>query len=155
MMEKYKLTKETMDLGDGIVLYRIQALRDSEHAKKGELGGFIQSLANLSQDGDAWVAQDAKVFEEASVLGNAQIWGEAMISGRAVVCDKARVFDTAIVFEAALVGGNAWVHGNVSICGCTRIFGNARIFGRGRPLDKSDGHWEIFGANKDTKEEQL
>lgn len=40
-MKKYELTNETIEY-DGVVLYRIKALRSFGSVAEGELGGFIQ-----------------------------------------------------------------------------------------------------------------
>ena len=71
-MKKYRLTEETTKVGNR-PLYRIQALRDFGNVKEGELGGYIESEKNLSQDGDAWVYGDACVYGDARVYGNADI----------------------------------------------------------------------------------
>ena len=52
-MKKYKLTEETKEI-DGHVLHRIKALKDFATIKNGELGGWIESEDNLSQDGDCY-----------------------------------------------------------------------------------------------------
>jgi hypothetical protein len=56
-------------------LYRIKAVKDftvgNYNVNKGELGGFIQSVKNLS--GNAWVYDDAWVFGNAQVSGNARV----------------------------------------------------------------------------------
>lgn len=89
---KYKLTDEKIKHNDK-TLYRIQALKDFGLVKAGDLGGWIQSEANLSQDGSCWVAHDAKVFDDARVLGNARVFGNARVSG------DARVFDDAWIYS--------------------------------------------------------
>lgn len=54
-MKKYELTKETKTLADDTVLHLIRALMDIPRycVKAGELGGFVESEDNLSQDGNA------------------------------------------------------------------------------------------------------
>jgi hypothetical protein len=93
---KYKLTDETIE-HNGKTLYRIQALKDFGDVKAGDLGGYVESERNLSQDGDCWVADDAWVY------------------------DNARVFDNA------LISGNAWVSGNARVNGDAEIYGSAEI----------------------------
>ena len=68
-MKKYELTNETKTLAGGTVLHRIRALRDIPRfgVKAGELGGFVEEENNLSQDGIAWV------FDNAEVSGNAKV----------------------------------------------------------------------------------
>ena len=99
-MDKYKLIKEK-----GIKLKRIVALRDFRSVKKGEKGGLIEKEANLSQEGNCWVSNDAHVF------GNAHVFGDALVSG------NARVFGNAHVFGDALVSGNAHVFGDALVSG--------------------------------------
>jgi hypothetical protein len=62
-MMKYELTDETKNV-NGRMMYRIRALRDIDKfgIKKGDLGGWTESETNLSQEGDAWVSDDACVF---------------------------------------------------------------------------------------------
>lgn len=93
---KYKLTDETIE-HNGKTLYRIQALKDFGNVKTGDLGGYVESMTNLSQNGNCWVADNARVFEDARVLG------------MAVICENARISGNA------RVSGNAWVFGNTQI----------------------------------------
>lgn len=66
---KYKLTDENI-LFCGVTLYRIQATEDYPYGVKcGELGGFVESEKNLSDD--AWVYGDAKVYGNAEVSDKA------------------------------------------------------------------------------------
>ena len=76
MEKKFQLTTETK-VFDGVTLYRIQALRDFSNVKKGDLGGWVETEDNLSQDGDAWVSGNARVYENACVSGNARVSGNA------------------------------------------------------------------------------
>lgn len=59
-MKKYRLTEETTKVGNR-TLYRIQALRDFGNVKEGDIGGYIESEKNLSQDGNAWVYGNADI----------------------------------------------------------------------------------------------
>ena len=65
-MKKYRLTEETTKVGNR-TLYRIQALRDFGNVKEGDIGGYIESEKNLSQDGNAWVSGDARVYGNADI----------------------------------------------------------------------------------------
>ena len=90
-MKKYELTDEAEEFG-GRTLYRIKALRDvGLYVKAGELGGFIESEANLSHEGTAWVSGSAKVCGNAWVSDDAWVYGEANVSGKAEVCGDAQV----------------------------------------------------------------
>ena len=101
-MKKYELTSETK-IFFGHILYRIKALSSFGCVSAGDLGGFLESEKNLSQNGDAWV------------------YGDAWVSDNAEVSDNAGVYGNAMVFGDARVSGNAWVYGNA------RVFGDAEV----------------------------
>lgn len=54
-MKKYELLKDDCIEVDGHVLHRIKALKDFDNVKAGELGGYVGSEFNLSQDNNCWV----------------------------------------------------------------------------------------------------
>ena len=118
---KYELTDITA-IHEGLhrtPVVRIRACRDipAQNVKAGDLGGWVQSEANLSHAGDAWIADDAKAFEEAVVAGN------ALVSGRARVCTYAVVAGEAWVRDSALVNGTAVVTGEAEIDGTNHVGG--------------------------------
>ena len=160
--KKYAFTDETIEY-EGHTLHRIKALKAFSNffhrVEKGDLGGFIEKEANLSQEGQCWVYNDAKVYENSLIYGAAQIfikaivYGEAEIGdnallygnaivgnkaqiyGNAVVCDNAFVIDNAQVYGKAKICGhamiidNAWISGNAEICGCASVMDMASIYG--------------------------
>jgi hypothetical protein len=98
-------------------LYRIRALRDvGQHARAGDLGGYIGNAESLSQEGDCWISASAKVFDKAEVHENA------------VVRDRAVVAGGAIVKGNACVAGHAEVMGRVLLAYEDRIEGKCRVF---------------------------
>ena len=102
-MKKYELTDETIEVY-GTALHRIKALKDFGNVKKGELGGYVESERNLSQEGNCWVCGNAKVCGDAELCGDAKVCGNAWVSGNAEVYGNAKVY------------GNAWVYGNALVC---------------------------------------
>ena len=69
MEKKYILTdNHIFDLG--IKMFQIKCTKAFGSIKEGELGGFIEKEANLSQDGDAWVYGDARVYGDADIDSN-------------------------------------------------------------------------------------
>ena len=106
-MKKYNLTSNTKVV-EGHTLYQIK------HCETGELGGWIESEKNLSQEGNAWV------------------FGGALVFGNAWVYDNALVFDNAWVYGNALVFDNAWVFGSAQVSGSARVFSNALVSGYAR-----------------------
>lgn len=129
---KYKLTDETKTTELGVVLRRICALGEIRRwgVCKGDIGGWIESESNLSQDGDAWISENAMVYDDAQVSGNAMAYGDAQVRGNARVYDDAQVYGDAEVYGYALVRGNAVVSENADIFGNAEICGNARVGGR-------------------------
>ena len=76
MNNKYELTNETKVVR-GHILHRIKAIVDFALVNKGEIGGWIETGNNLSQDGDAWVCEDAEVYGNAWVCGDARVCGKS------------------------------------------------------------------------------
>ena len=82
--DKYTLTDDTITIGS-ITLYRIRALRAFGTVAAGDLGGYVASTDNLSQDGNAWVTDNARVADRAEVTDNALVAGHAWVTGNARV----------------------------------------------------------------------
>ena len=100
--DKYRMTT-TKIFHRGVYLYRIQALKNFGNVLKGEYGGYIEKEANLSQEGDCWVYDEAKVFNNAGVFDSARV-------------DKsAWVFDSAVIEGSAYVSGKSRIGGNIVI----------------------------------------
>ena len=122
-------------------LFRIRALKDFGSVRKGDLGGFIQSDYNLSQDGDCWIFNDACVFYKAQVYENARITEKAQIYGNAKVYGDVCICGYAKVFENAEVCRLSWINGNAEICGDAKIELNRQYFNfkinKGQITDKN------------------
>ena len=83
---KYELTAESK-VHMGVTLRRVRALKDVRNGVRvGDLGGWVESEKNLTQDGAAWVSGNA------IVSGNARVSGNAIVSGNAGVSGNARVY---------------------------------------------------------------
>ena len=61
MTNKYELTNNTRTV-DGVVLRQLRATKDFGDVEVGELGGYVESEKNLSQEGLCWVSGDAEVY---------------------------------------------------------------------------------------------
>jgi len=109
------------------------------HVKAGDLGGWIESYANLSQEGRAVVLDEAHVWGDAVVKENALVSHGAYISEHAVICGhcevtnaatvkgNAEIADTAEICDNAYVAGNAKIQGIAKICGRAEVTGDAII----------------------------
>ncbi|WP_412058015.1 hypothetical protein [Bartonella sp. DGB2] len=145
--EKYQLTNETREI-DGRTLYRIQALRDFRGIKAGDLGGFIETEANLDHEDDCWVGGNACAFGEARIThnayvsGNARVFDNAFVGVNASIWENAQVFENAEIYGGARISGHAKVSGYAKIYDHARIEGNAQISGKARVM----GNAQVSGG---------
>ena len=102
---KYVLT-DTTKVVEGRTLYQIKACKSFAGIAEGTLGGWIENERNLSQEGDAWIYDNAWVFGGARVYGNAWVFGSARVYGSARIYGSARVYGHAWVFGSTQVSGN-------------------------------------------------
>ena len=124
--KKYELlTDDTIELF-GRTLYRIRAKIDFGIVEKGQLGGYIEKVENLSENGNAWV------------------YGNAVVYGNARVCDNAWVYGNAVVY------GDAWVYGNARVCDDAVVYGDARVCGNARVCDNAVVYGDaVVSSSKD------
>lgn len=118
MSKKYRLTQNNIEY-QGKKLYQIQALRNirSIDIKKGDLGGYVESENNLSQEGDCWVH-----YAEDKHYG----------SDYGIICGNASVIENAQLYLRVIISDNAQISGNVVLRGSLGNFGilileNAKI----------------------------
>ena len=111
-MTKYRLT----DTRNAQGLYQIQALKDipSIGVKTGDLGGWIQTEGNLSQDGNCWVSENGQVSGNGRVFGNGQVSGNMTLSRRAFILDglsrhAITVADTLVSVGCEVLTINEWL----------------------------------------------
>lgn len=103
-MEKKYILADEIRKSNGKILHRIQAVRDFDNVKTGDLGGWIEKEENLSHGGNCWI------YGNAVVRGNALVRGDAMVGGYAQVCDNAQIYGNA------KVSGNVLIYGDAIIC---------------------------------------
>ena len=78
---KYEFTGE-VKVSYGRTLHQIRAKISFGNIAKGDIGGWIESEKNLSQEGNAWVFDNAEVYGNARVSGNASIMWISNIGSR-------------------------------------------------------------------------
>ena len=148
-------------------LRRIRAMRDiPEHGvKKGDMGGWIESEENLSQDGCCWIGDEATVCANAkvehgaivrghaAVVGDAWVQDKAIVDGYAVVSEGAWIKDEAVVKDFAIVQGWArvrdkgMVYDNACVSGEAEVFGEGRVYQSVRLLDTEMVDYDIVQRN--------
>lgn len=110
----------------GNTIYQIRALRDiGIVARKGELGGWISSEANLSQEGECWITADSMVVESSVVRDNALVANTSYIAGNVIISDETVVSDCRIVGEVTL-SGELFLSG-MDFGGVAKLFGAGQV----------------------------
>ena len=138
----------------------VMALRDipKHGVHKNDIGGSVEGYRNLSQFGNAWVAEHgivrgkARVSGNAIVRSNAEVFGHARIKGNAIVYGRAKVYDhaqvkgsaeiycQASVSQHAKVKDRAYVHGDALLYGNCIVSGNSLIRENARICDMAVVH---------------
>lgn len=126
MKQRFKLTNKTKKY-QGKTLYQIEALTNFWEIKKGDVGGFVESEENLSQQGECWIYPKAMAMDQAQVLGNA------------LLLDKSIIKDNAIIDGYSRLYGNAVVKDNAKILGATIINNQSEIYGNAELNCSEDG----------------
>jgi len=129
MMKRYELLSEGTDW-NGRNLHRIRALKTFEIAKgttvsRGDIGGYVESERNLSQDGRAWIFSDAVCCDSAQISGNAVASGGVVVRDSATVSGDARIRDRVIISDDATVSGSVFACDQVEILGTAQVRGSA------------------------------
>lgn len=157
--KKYELTKEVLKIdintttGKSRELYRIKALKDFKDVKKGDLGGYVETEFNLSQEGDCWIYDNAKVYNNSFVLENAEIRNNAILMDNTKAFNSTIIKNNAIVYGGSTVMNNAVVKDDACV-NCSSIKNNAQVLDRAlitnnsviRDNGKVCGTANIFGA---------
>lgn len=86
MSKKYVLT-DASKIVEGTTVFRIRALIDIPMygVKIGDLGGWVESEANLSHDGNCWVADDSVVKNLAGVYQDAIVYDNSIVEDNVLV----------------------------------------------------------------------
>ena len=124
MDRKYELLTNDTITFYGSTLYRIRALRDFGDVKKGDLGGYIASESNLSQEDNSWVYDKSRVHK-AQILGNAKIYDNSVIingtiiKGNVSICnstiDRFCMIQDNVEIMHSIIAPRACIRGNTLI----------------------------------------
>ena len=136
-MEKYELIKESKDYFVGREIFRIKALKDFNDIKAGDIGGWVCSYDNLSQEGNCWIYDDAKCLDNARVYDNAKMYDSSMMLGNAKMYDNAVMSDSSVMCDNAVVCGNARMCDTSTMCDNSMMRGNAMMFNNSKMYDRA------------------
>ena len=123
----------------GQKLYRIQALRSFGSVKKGDLGGYVAGLDNLSHQGSCWLFDDSKAYYGARVEGDATMHdlaeavGVVRLMGNTQMTEKSRAEESAtlrghiIMSGSSLATGRSTLTGRICLTDSVQVTGDATV----------------------------
>ena len=117
---------------EGHYLKQIYAVSSFGNVSKNQIGGWIQSPANLSEDGDCWVHPDGFVAQHAVISGDAQVYSgivhdSALVDGKAIIGHHSLDRQFPRVFGNAHITNNAHIWGEASVSGFVRVQDSASV----------------------------
>ena len=122
--------------------YNIVAARDIpvHGVRKGDIGGVVNGMHNLSQKGDCWVDKTSSVLNKAFVFGNALIKNSSKVIGNSYVGGDA-ILDSSDAYDnARVIGRNVLRHcdieGHIYLVDLCDEFLNRNFNGRCKVLTK-------------------
>ena len=127
---KYKIIDIEMTWHEHI-LHRIESLKDftlinGKEIRKGDLGGWVESEDNLSQEGLCWIYDECKMYENARRSGNSIGYGNSLQSGNSQQ------------FGDSMQTGNSQQSGNSIQFGCSIADKDMRLSGHSSFETKDD-----------------
>ena len=132
--QKYKITTEQKEIEifnpsmNLITVYRIIAMKSFDNVMEGDLGGWIESETNLSQDGLCWVYDESVVYGKAKIEKNAKVIDESTVCDYAIVTECSTITHMSKISDTSIISGNAEIKKS-SIWGESEISDNAKIVG--------------------------
>ena len=158
--DKYRINREGgVDLGflgthgDHSRVYALQDFKlvpNGWEIKQGYKGGVVFDAGSLSQDGCAWIYQDAAVEGNGKVSGNAVLVNQARVKDNSEVSGNAVISDDAKVSNSATVSGNARISDHAEVYDSARVYGDAQVSGDARVYDSAQvyGDAQVSGDAK-------
>ena len=119
-MKKYEILmdKENTIEFEGRTLHRIKALKDFRDVKQGDVGGYIESESNLSQEGDCWIYDNAKSMDNSRMYGNSRMYDDSKMYNSSAMHEDSRMYD------------DSEMHGNSIMYGDSELNNKAKLYGK-------------------------
>ena len=135
---KFELTNITMEF-KGRTLYRIRALKDFSDIEAGDLGGWVSSEDNLSQEGDCWIYNEAKCMDNARM------------------CDNSTMHDYSKMYDYSIMRGNSEMYGHSEMFGYSEMYNYSIMHDNTIMYDYSEmhDHSRMYGDSILKDEEKL
>ena len=134
-MKKYELIKESKTYFEEREIFRIRALKDFRNVKAGDIGGWVCSYDNLSQEGYCWI------------YGNAKCLDNAMVSDNAMMIDNSKMFDNSRMYDNAIMCDNSMMHNNSMMCNRAIMRNSSMMFDNSKMFDTSIMYDEAVMCN--------
>ena len=164
----------------GHTLHRIESLKDFTlmHGKeihKGDLGGWVESENNLSQEGLCWIYDECKMYDNAirsensigygnsQQYGNSEQYGDSQQFGNSQQCGNSQQYGNSIQYGNSKQYGNSLQYGYSIQYGNSQQYGNSRQSGNSHQYGNSQqygnsrqsGNSKQFGNSKADKDMHL
>lgn len=137
MKRKYEFYDSRV-LKNGTRIYQLIASKSFGDVKIGDLGGWVESDKNLSQDGSCWIDQGCFVLDTAVVTDNSRIkgttviygdsyvLGDSIIGGNTCIINGGRFLDEFIIDGIILFSGHHYNIPDAYGLGCNITVYNSR-----------------------------
>ena len=127
-MKKYELIKESKDYFLRREMFRIRALKDFGNVKAGDIGGWVCSYNNLSQEGNCWIFDNAMMFDNAIMFGNSVMYDNAVMLNNSIMYDNSKMFNNSKMYDEARMYDNALMFNDSKMFGNSKMYNNAKMF---------------------------
>ena len=139
---KYEMTNITMEYEER-TLYRIRALKDFSDVKAGDLGGWVETEYNLSQEGNCWI------YDEAKCMDNARMYHNSAMYNNSVMCDFSEMhgcsemhnysamYDNSRMYNCSAMYHNSRMYNDSKMYNYSTMFDNSAMYNNAVMLDNS------------------
>lgn len=127
---KYELTDTSRMVknmvNQEVKVFQIRSLQDFKnlHVKAGQLGGWVETADQLSQEGESWIYSDSVALDDSTVEGDAILIGKSILYRGSRAEGNACIEDSEI--DYSVVKGNAHIKSS-SVTGKSLLGGSALI----------------------------
>ena len=134
---KYEITDITMEF-EGRRLYRIRALKDFSDVKKGDLGGWVESEYNLSQNYNCWI------YDEAKAMDRSRMYGDSAMH------DYSKMYDYSTMYDGSEMYDSSEMHDYSEMYDNSKMFNNSEMYERSTMYDYARMHnySEMYGDSE-------
>ena len=137
--KKYEILidKENTIEFKGRILHRIRALKNFNDVKTGDIGGFVESEWNLSQEGNCWIYDDAKSMDSAKCTDESQMYNGSCMYDNSRMLDNSRMYDNAMMYDNSKMFDNSKMYDNSRMYYYSKMCDNSRMCDYSRMYDNT------------------